>query len=461
MTVSPQDTMLSRWQTHIAEQSARLAGAGAWCTESDAASMSVPKRASAFLFRPRFAGVARFRRIILILAGLFLFAIGMMHLNEQGHGLSVPGGMRHLPWGGVPAINATKQREEESAAEAEAAKYVANMAVDEFDTTTTTHLPHIPAKIWQIYLDFKPSVLSVTSLGTWLSRSPSYSYTLLDKGGALSMVRRLVTMATPKAGEVLQRVPIYPDTFRQTTGPTESVEGGSVSDSLSDTGGAARINDAAPEMRTLDFARDALTQYNGMQRRVLRADFMRYLALALHGGVYSDMDTTLVQPIGDWVPGKFRAETRLIVGLESDSSPPVEDTTYEVQFCQWTLASAPNHPTLWTMLDRILAKGAKLKGGFLAGKLSDKDVLAITGPAAWTEVVYEHLNHVAGTGVGQPRITWETLHGIREPQLFGDTLVLPIDGFATGVPHSHASRSRSKQTLVEHHFQGHWRDDRG
>lgn len=376
----------------------------------------------------------------------------MLHLGEQGHGqlLTVPDGIRHLPWGGGISAADDKKQKGGAAAVVKADKVPGEIGTNEFDTTTTTHVPHIPAKIWQIYLDFKPSVVSITYLASWLAHSPSYSYTLLDAGGALSMVHRLVSMATAKEGS--WRVPMYPDTFRQNTAPAEGAK-------AADVVGAA--DGAQVELGNLDFARDALTQYTAMPRRVLRADFLRYLALALEGGIYSDMDTSLVRPIGDWVPEQFRNETRLIVGLESDSSPPVKGTTYEVQFCQWTLASGPDHPTMWTMLDRILTKVRKLKVGILGDKLSDKDVLGITGPAAWTEVVFEHLNQVAGTGVGQPRITWETLTGMTEPQLYGDTLVLPIDGFATGVPHSHASTSKSKQTLIQHQFQGQWRDDKG
>ena len=91
-----------------------------------------------------------------------------------------------------------------------------------------------------------------------------------------------------------------------------------------------------------------------MSRRVLRADFLRYLLLAIEGGVYSDIDTELLKPIYEWVPDEFKSRTKLIVGLEADQNPPVAGTTYPVQFCQWTLASAAGHPTMWTMVEHIL-----------------------------------------------------------------------------------------------------------
>jgi alpha 1,6-mannosyltransferase len=60
-----------------------------------------------------------------------------------------------------------------------------------------------------------------------------------------------------------------------------------------------------------------------MSRRVLRADFLRYLLLAIEGGVYSDIDTELLKPIHEWEPDEFKSRTKLIVRLEADQSPPV------------------------------------------------------------------------------------------------------------------------------------------
>jgi alpha 1,6-mannosyltransferase len=37
-----------------------------------------------------------------------------------------------------------------------------------------------------------------------------------------------------------------------------------------------------------------------MHRGVLKADFLRYLVLLVHGGVYSDVDTELLHPIESW-----------------------------------------------------------------------------------------------------------------------------------------------------------------
>lgn len=420
-------SMLSRWH----------AAAAGWSPGGDASPTSPTLAAASWLVRP--LSRPRLRRLLLLLASIVLVSVCLFHWSERpGQLLAVDG--VHLPWS-TASHPASKEKPTTPTVTTDETNLVS--------ITSNAKMPHVPAKIWQIYLDFTPSSISVTYLNSWLSRSPSWAYTLLDASGALVLVKRLAQLAAvPEA----RHVPLYPDTFHQRPVPAaDKKKGDAASPSALPPPASTLV------MADLSFAKDAVEQYTAMPRRVLRADFLRYLLLAMEGGVYSDTDTQLVRPMSDWVPAAFRQDTRLIVGLEADASPPVHGTTYEVQFCQWTLASAPNHPTLWTMLDRILASVRTLP----SGKLSDDDVLGITGPAAWTEVVFEHLNQVAGTGVGKERITWKTLTGMTEPRLYGDTLVLPIDGFATGVPHSHASHSGSEQTLVKHQFQGHWRDDKG
>ena len=192
-----------------------------------------------------------------------------------------------------------------------------------------------------------------------------------------------------------------------------------------------------------------------MPRRVLRADFLRYLLLAIEGGVYSDIDTELLKPIHEWVPDEFKMKTRLVVGLEADQSPPVAGTTYEVQFCQWTLAGAAGHEALWMMVERILSriKERPFHDPPEDVNYSNDEVLDITGPAGWTEVVFEYLNSV----VDEP-VTWKNLTGMREPRMYGDVLILPINAFATGVPHSGASEEIVDDSFVKHQFAGAWRN---
>lgn len=262
-------------------------------------------------------------------------------------------------------------------------------------------LPHIPSKIWQIYLAFSPDAIRTETINSFVTHSPSYTYSILDLGGADAVV-----------------------------------------DYVAETyAGYDRI-------RPL---------YDAMSRTVVRADFIRFLILAVEGGVYSDSDTTMLRPLGDWVPTEFKDRARLIVGIEADAGDRedlVGGTSHRVQFCQWTMAGAAGHPAFWGMVDRVLDRVAD-KVALGKTRFSNHDVLGMGGPAGWTEVLYEHLSLQAGRVV-----SWEDLTGIREPKLIGDTLILPIDGFATGVPHSGATypaENYTEDAMVLHHFKGGWK----
>jgi mannosyltransferase OCH1-like enzyme len=379
------------------------------------------------------------------------------------------------------------------------------------------HLPHIPPSIYQIHLDFSRNQDApwdafalndnAHKMFSWVALSPSYAYTLLDTPAANAIIASLSSRSTLRA---------HP--------------------------GYARY----------------VAAYNRLTRGVMRADFLRYLLLALDGGVYSDTDTELLRPIRDWVPDEYKNRTRLVVGVEGDSDPPAEGHLYQVQICQWTLASAKGHRAMWAMVERIVegiearlgdkdAKGALAKreiaggpayahgvsggniGAATAGDgvvtvqenavkkeegnvspssdddgdlvdahpendppsssdesspnnpshssdelpastsdeleeeeppehghdpnfLTDEDVLAITGPRGWTLTIYAALSAAAGSN-----ITWHNLTGMREPRLFGDILVLPIDGFATGLRHSGSTLEGSPDAMVRHEFSGSWR----
>lgn len=263
-------------------------------------------------------------------------------------------------------------------------------------------MPHIPPKVWQVYLAFAPDAVKTETITSFVTQSPSTQYTILDWEGANALVDHVAAT--------------YP--------------------------GYKRV-------RAL---------YNAMVRTVVRADFLRFLILALEGGVYSDADTKLVRPFKDWIPNEFIDQTKLIVGLEADALDEpklITGTTYRVQFCQWTIAGAAGHPVFWKMVDRILDKVAERVAQHREG-FSGKDVLAIGGPAGWTEIIYEHIRQTTGQTV-----TWEDLTGMKAPKLFGDVLVLPIDAFATGAPHSGASKvdNYTDQTLVLHSFRGDWKGE--
>lgn len=51
-------------------------------------------------------------------------------------------------------------------------------------------------------------------------------------------------------------------------------------------------------------------------------------------------------------------------------------------------------------------------------------------------------------------VKYDDLSGMRAPLRFGNVLIMPIDSFASGSPHSNASQFGNEAQLIEHHFNG-------
>jgi alpha 1,6-mannosyltransferase len=253
----------------------------------------------------------------------------------------------------------------------------------------TNVLPNIPSLIWQQYTPFKAKDIPIELTKSWFLGSPSYGYSLLDEEGSRAVVERLTTLGVPQ---------------------------------------------------------EVVEVFDAFEHPMLRGELVRWALMATAGGIYSDLDVELVQPLAKWVPDidGWKEEVRLIVGVESDTHPPICGATYPVQFATWTVAGAPGHPVFWTMIDRLLYK---LRTWPTGRRITSQDLLILTDPAGWTEVIFSYLSAVTGED-----ISGQTIAGIRMPVLFGDVLILPIDGFATGVGHSGASNENGNFTMVRRRF---------
>jgi len=188
---------------------------------------------------------------------------------------------------------------------------------------------------------------------------------------------------------------------------------------------------------------------------ILRADLLRYLAMLARGGVYGDIDTSNLVPIDEWIPEEFQdGPVNAIVGIEYD------DHTFpifvrNVSFCQWTLIAKPNHPLFETAVRRVMSNLeylARFKRTDLRGlKLTKDEVMQATGPGLYTDVVIEVLREQLGED-----LSLEDFSGQKEPKLFGDVLVLPVRGFASGQKHSHSNDPEYGEVFVKHHFGKSW-----
>ncbi|KAK2016904.1 glycosyltransferase family 32 protein [Colletotrichum eremochloae] len=207
------------------------------------------------------------------------------------------------------------------------------------------------------------------------------------------------------------------------------------------------------------FNNTILSLYDSLPNVGMKSDLLRYLLLDIEGGVYTDTDTVALKPVDEWVPEQFRNQTRLIVGIEFDQRDGGfwADIPHPLQFCQWTIAAAPGHPVFQKMVARVIQSWEGLvKEHGPAAKPTSFEVMNSTGPAAWTDVVWEYLQETDDT-----LTTLRNLSSLGPPRLFGDALVLPIDGFGMGQPHSGSTNDGSipNGALVKHLFGGSWRGD--
>lgn len=312
--------------------------------------------------------------------------------------------------------------------------------LDSFGTDAYEHLPanlaatptpsglFIPPKIWQILLphnrhaDGPPTIdpSQLVDTPSWIAKNPNYNYKLVTSDWA---------------------------------------------DAFVDAHFAARDPELA---RT----------YHALRNPGLKSDLLRYLILSVEGGVYTDIDTVALRPVDEWVAPWLREDrqrergpepepepepVRLVVGVEFDQRDGGmwNEIPHALQFCQWTIAAAPGHPVFAAMAARAVASLRTLADDVYGGvglealRPTSFEVMNSTGPAAWTDVLFEQLRRA------EPGLTdLRDLSGMTEPRLYGDILVLNIDGFGVGQVHSGSTNDGTypDTALVKHNFRGSWRE---
>lgn len=140
----------------------------------------------------------------------------------------------------------------------------------------------------------------------------------------------------------------------------------------------------------LELVRDKFPQYldayQALPLPVQRADYFRYMALCEFGGLYADVDCECKRRL-DFL----RGDDDFIVAteLKTNSAKVMKyyQTDLQEVFCMWAFLSAPRHPILLDLLERIKSNAWK--------KFSDNPVLDTikrTGPHAFTASVVKYLN---------------------------------------------------------------------
>lgn len=208
---------------------------------------------------------------------------------------------------------------------------------------------------------------------------------------------------------------------------------------------------------------EVLEAYNALPQPVLKADFFRYLILLARGGIYSDIDTFALKSALQWIPEHVpRESVGLVVGIEADPDRPDWKDWYSrrIQFCQWTIQAKPGHPVLRQIVTHITQETMKRKreGVFVS---KEKSVVEFTGPAIWTDILFNYFNdaryfdmsHSPGT------VSYLNFTGIEEAKKVGDVVVLPITSFSPGVQQMGAKEPEDPMAFVKHDFEGTWKPE--
>ncbi|MCJ1276695.1 membrane-bound alpha-1,6- mannosyltransferase Initiation-specific [Puttea exsequens] len=204
---------------------------------------------------------------------------------------------------------------------------------------------------------------------------------------------------------------------------------------------------------------EVVEAYQSLPMAVMKADFFRYLILLARGGIYTDIDTTAIKSTTDWIPEEVpRSTIGLIIGIEAD--PDREDWkewySRRIQFCQWTIQAKPGHPVLRDIVSTITEDILRMKKkGILTEKKMDKSIVEFTGPAVWTDAVFNYLNDPTYFKMENGKnTTWQTFTGIETARKVGDVVVLPITSFSPGVGQMNAKEPDDPMAFVKHDFEG-------
>ena len=204
---------------------------------------------------------------------------------------------------------------------------------------------------------------------------------------------------------------------------------------------------------------EVLEAYDALPLPVLKADFFRYLILLARGGIYSDIDTYALRSALEWIPESVPRETvGLVIGIEADPDRPDWKEWYSrrIQFCQWTVQSKPGHPVLREVVMRITDETLKRKREGSLKNVVDKNVIEFTGPALWTDIIFEYFNDARFFDMkgSAGAIDWQNFTGMETSKRVGDVVVLPITSFSPGVQQMGAGDYDDPMAFVRHDFEG-------
>lgn len=223
--------------------------------------------------------------------------------------------------------------------------------------------------------------------------------------------------------------------------------------------------------------KEVIDAYEALPLPILKADFFRYIAVFISGGIYSDIDTEALKDLDSWLPvdsspktlsydknleqskGSINERIGLIVGVEGDLGDKGDFYKHfarRIQLCQWTFVAKPGHPALKMVIDTI----AKNNNHYLSKSIrsNNYDIMNWTGPGVFTDVI---INYITAMAEKQGIENWnfERLIGLQDSLLIGDVLVLPITSFNPGVGFMGSKPVSDPMAFIHHKYEGSWKND--
>ena len=104
------------------------------------------------------------------------------------------------------------------------------------------------------------------------------------------------------------------------------------------------------------------------------------------------------------------------------------------------------------VVDALQASAARNMITIASLQPDDDEVVQLSGPVIWTRAVLQTLSEATGTEMSYLNFT-----GMTKPRVFGDVLILPINGFGTGQLHSGSVRMGAEDALILHGWKGSWK----
>jgi mannosyltransferase OCH1-like enzyme len=181
-----------------------------------------------------------------------------------------------------------------------------------------------------------------------------------------------------------------------------------------------------------------LSTFQALPTPILKTDFFKYAVLYVHGGIYSDLDVSLIHPL-PW-PELQEYDAGMIVGIEGDNT--LKGLSRGLQFASWTIASVPKHEVLLCALNRVREKTKYFAPQWSAQTNIEEIIMDWTGPGIWSDCVVQYI----GTE------ETESLHRLAGPRQIKDVLVLPRRGLGLLDGEEISDEVRGK-----HFFQGLWK----